>query len=550
MDINPTSPDNRSPRPVVVYASDGNDIDFLNASIFTVRKFAKGEVDIYVLSDFINPDEVPEATKVIDPTPLLSSLGFFSAGWARRWPYATLYRMAIPLISEFRDMERVLYLDTDILMKNAGLEDLFDRNYLDIGNHEIFAVKDTNGTWERIRKCVREDLGLKESVKIIEKLWFSTPIEGRTYANAGVALWCVKNILNNGLDWYEQRLRWFWEAELRCKFEYLDQDFINSMMDMGPPLHDKYNYYANSKRQESDVGYDVVFKHYITHTKGSIVKDAIALGYNNTNSAFMDNEEPKIIVYSSDGRDADKLRLSAASARMYLGSNVKFYILTELEKYPGFPNATLVNPTNALKEVGFSKETWNAVRWPFASMYRLALPLLEEFKDIDKLLYLDTDTLIRSHTANYLFRMESNGFEAYGAQDVEDRQFDIEKLIKNGFSGGPRRELREKIWRKREKVTQGYVNSGVLLEFLSEIRKNGLDWYKNRLKWFFDLSISGKFTFPDQTFINMMMDISPSLSVRFNRFGGDFGTNCVIQHFVGNMKSNMQKVANRMGIHI
>jgi len=547
MDINSTLSDSRPPHPVVVYASDGNDIDFLNASIFTVKKFAKSEVDIYVLSDFINPDEVPGVTKVIDPTPLLSSLGFFSSGWARRWPYATLYRMAIPLISEFKDMERVLYLDTDILMKSAGLEDLFDKNYLNIDKHEIFAAKDSNGTWERIRKCVREDLGLKESVQIIEKLWLNTPIERKIYTNAGVALWCVKNILNNGLDWYEQRLRWFWEAELRCKFEYLDQDFINSMMDMGPPLHAKYNYYADSKQQEEYIGYNVVFKHYITHTKGNIVKDAIALGYNNTNSVRGD-EEPKIIVYASDGRDADKLIMSAASARMYLGSNIKFYILTELEKYPGFQDATLVNPVNALKEVGFFKETWNNKHWPFASIYRLALPLLEEFKDIDKILYLDTDTLIRSHTANHLFRIEANGFEAYGVQDIEDRQFDIEKLIKNGFSGGPRRELREKIWRKREKVTQGYINSGVLLEFLSEIRKNGLDWYKNRLKWFSDLSISGKFTFPDQTFINVMMDVSPSLSVRFNRFGGDFGTNCVIQHFVSNTKNNMQKVANRMGI--
>ena len=531
-------------RHVVVYASDGNDIDFLNASIFTLKKFADINLEIYVLSDFINIDEVPGATKIIDPTPILSELGFFSRGWARQWPYATLYRLAIPLIKDFQDLDSVLYLDTDILAKNKGIEDLFN---IDIGSYEIFAVKDTNGTWNRIKKCVREDLSLESSIRVIEKLWLKKKMEGQIYANAGVSVWCVKNIINNGLDWYKQRLKWFWEAELNCKFEYLDQDFINSMMDTSPTLHPKYNYYANSR--ETHPGYSIVFKHYITYTKREILKDAISLGYEfKTRDA--NDDKPKIVVYSSDGNDADRLIMSAASVRMFLGENVKFYILTELTSYPGFQGATLVNPVKVLAEAGLTKEVWDSKIWPFASLYRLAIPLLDEFKDVDSILYLDTDTLVRSYTANHLFRLESNGFEAYGAQDVEDRQLDIERLIKNGFSGGTRRELRDKVWRKREKVTQGYVNSGVILEFLSEIRKNGLDWYKKRLQWFADLFLGRKFKFPDQTFINIMMDINPSLSVRFNRFGGDFGTNCVIQHFVQDTRGSMRNVALRMGIRI
>jgi lipopolysaccharide biosynthesis glycosyltransferase len=527
-------------KPVVVYCSDGNDVDFMNASMFSVNKAMNGDVDFYVLSDFLGNEDVPLAKKIIDPLPILSDIGFFSDGWNRRWPYATLYRMAIPFIDDFKGLDRVLYLDTDVLARSPDMRYLFEA---DAGANEILAVKDSNGTSARVDKCIRSDLMLKAMVAVASKLWSARKVEDHVYVNAGVAVWCLDNIRRNGIDWYRQRLEWFWEAECRCKFDYLDQDFINSMMVTSAAFERRFNHFADMPDNIDKA----VLKHYILSTKKDMLRDARALGFNPVLPAASDR--PRAIVYASDGRDSDRLIMSAASARLALGDNVKFFILTELDKYPGFQGATLVNPMGALKSIGFFKDGWNR-RWPFACLFRLAIPLLDEFAGYDRLLYLDTDTLVRSRAVDQLFTMQSGGFEAAGAQDIECRQMDIEKHIKFSLSPEARSKMKKALWDRRAKAANGYINSGVLVEFLDEIRNNGIDWYKQRMKWFWEAITRGKFSFPDQDFINVMMDVAPVLSVRFNRFAGDFGTNCIVQHFVGNTKANMKGTASKMGISI
>lgn len=520
-------------RHVVVYASDGNDLELLRASLFSLKR-AVPDAEAYVLSEHLSQEDV-QGAKVLDPGPTLDSVGFFCNDWNRKWPYATLYRMAIPLMDEFKDVDRLLYLDTDTLVKTDGIKDLFEMGSLDF---EILGAKDSNGTWKRVDRCVRGDLCVEGTAAILQRLWTTRQMQGHTYVNAGVTLWCLARIRENGIDWYRQRLKWFWEAETRCRFEFLDQDFINSMMLTGAMLPRKCNVFADAVPP----GEEIVVKHFIAHTKREMLCEAKAMGY-----APEAVSSPKVVVYSSDGRDSTRLRLSAMSVKKALGPNVKFYILTELAAYPGFSDATLVNPMQALKDLGFFSEGWRRT-WPFSCLFRLALPLLDEFKDVDRLLYLDTDTLVRSRAVDRLFNLESGGYEAYGAQDIERRQWDIEKAMQNNLPREAAAEMRRRLWKPRTKDAQGYINSGVLVMFLETIRKNGLDWYRQRMKWFWEAVLQGRFGFPDQDFINLMMDVNPGLSVRFNRFAGDYNTNCIVQHFVGGSKSSMGQVARRMGI--
>lgn len=524
-------------KPIIVYCTDGNDIQFLKASIFSVRKYIK-DVDIYVLSDTLDKSVLNDVT-ILDPTIILNSLGFFSNRWGRKWPYATLYRMAIPLMDEFKDVDTVVYLDTDTLVLSENVKQLVEAN---VGEYEILGAKDSNGTWTRMSKCIRSDLSLQAAGAIIQKLWSKRQLEGTKYINAGVAVWNLKKIRENDLEWYRQRLKWFWEAELKCGFDFLDQDFINTMMYTDPNMSNAYNaFYDRSNVPASIKDEDIVIRHYIKGSKGKMLELAESLGFNPADGA-----PERIVVYASDGKDSARLIASMNSVRKHLGLGTKFFILTDLEQYPGVFDATIIHPMPYLQEIGLTATGWNR-KWPVSCLYRLAIPLLPEFADYNNVLYLDTDTLVRSSSANKLFDLQSNGYECYGVSDVPERQWEIEAIIRDNVSYEAKQQLKKRLWDARAKEAQSYINSGVLMLFLNTIRENGLDWYKQRIKWFLDYIYKGAFKHPDQDFINVFMDVNPSISVRYNKFSGEKNENCVIQHFVAGAKPYMMGVAKHLG---
>ena len=525
---------------VVVYASDGNDINMLRASIFSIRKFLGDEVKIYVLSEELTDNDFNDVT-VIDPNELLDSVGFHGAGWNRKWPYAILFRMMIPLSEEFQQYEKVLYLDTDTLVVSDRINELFE---IDPKGHEVIGSRDSFGTFERIKKCIYKDLNNEASRGILESnIWSGKKIEDAIYINSGVTVWCIKNIVTNNLLFYKKRLRWFWEAETRGKFDYPDQDFINSMMDVYRIPHKRFNTFMNHRIEDPD---GTVIKHFISGSKPDFMPTAYKLGY---------KEEPcknqNIIVYSSDGNDSENLKMSVKSVRKFLGSNVKIYILTELKEYPGIKDVTLIDPSNLLNSIGLDKNKWpnRNKRWPFHTIFRLAIPFLEEFKNADKVLYLDTDTIIMSRKALRLFNIYPNGHEVYGVPDVESRQNDFDRLCQE-LSYEAFSELKKRIWDTTSKKISSYINAGVIIMCLNEIRKNGLEWYKKRLVWFWNALTKGKFKFNDQDFINAFLNVSPSVSIKYNKFPSNekFFTDCIIQHFVSRTKKFMVDVAKHLGL--
>lgn len=254
----------------------------------------------------------------------------------------------------------------------------------------------------------------------------------------------------------------------------------------------------------------------------------------------------KIIVYCSDGKDIDRLRMSIYSAKLYFGEAVVIYVLTDNEKFPKIYGVKTINPRPYLEELGFHSKGWNRP-WPFATLYRMATPLIEEFQGLERILYMDTDVLVRSFNANWLFSMKIGDYEAFAASDCKDRQSRIEQLMANDLCTEAKTVMWEKIWTPRDTNTHAYVNAGVTLWCVSNILKNGIEWYKQRLKWFWEAECRGNFRFLDQDFLNVMMDISPTLSTRFDYFGGDYKSDCIIQHFVGGSKGNMQKTAKLLG---
>lgn len=525
---------------VVVYASDGNDINMLRASIFSVRKFLGDEVKIYVLSEELTDSDFNNVT-VIDPHELLDSVGFHGRHWNRKWPYPVLFRMMIPLSEEFQQYEKVLYLDTDTLVVSDKINELFE---LDAEGCEIVGSRDSFGTFDRIKKCIYKDLNNEASAEILKSyIWNNDKIENSIYVNAGVTVWCVKNILKNGLDFYKKRLKWFWDAELRKKFDFLDQDFINSMMKVYRIQHKNFNTFMNHAVNDPK---SVVIKHFISGSKPNFMPTAYSLGYAEDNK---DNKN--IIVYASDGNDSKRLALSIKSVRKYIGENVKICILTRLKEYPGVKGVTLLDPSKIFNDIGIKEEDMTRKRWPYEAMFRLALPLMEEFKDIEKILYLDTDTLIMSRKALRLFNIRPNGYEVFGAPDVDRLQNHIDDIA-HEIDNRMFSILDKRIWIPNSKKCSSYINSGVIVMCLNAIRDYGIEWYKIRLKNFWNAFLHGKFKFPDQDFINAFLKVSPSISKLYNRLCGDrdktFYTDCVIQHFVGKKKLLLQQAAKYLGI--
>ena len=185
----------------------------------------------------------------------------------------------------------------------------------------------------------------------------------------------------------------------------------------------------------------------------------------------------------------------------------------------------------------YSKETY----------CRIFIPRV--FKQYDKVLYLDTDTLVRSREVAKLFRLPFDSFEVCGVPDVEARQANVGNIVKNSLKPDAKRQMNERLWHSAMPETRVYINAGVTVWNLAKIRENGVEWYAQRLKWLWESICRGEFGFLDQDFINAMMDTCSMLNVKFNKFGGDFGTNCAIQHFVSGTKRHMGDVAKKMGIH-
>ena len=259
---------------IVVYATDGNpaDIENLRMSAFSMRKAMGGDVDMYLVTESgINPGI--EGMCVVNPKEALDSVGFFPDKWNRPWPYAVLYRLAIPLMPEFSEFDRVLYIDTDTLVFNDDIKSMFS---IDDEGFEIAGVKDINGKWGRIARMLDTEIDRKTRNDVMGRVWAGRSVRNATYVNGGVLMMFLDNIRDNGLDWYRRRLESFWEAEKKGMVKYLDQDFVNSMMKTGCPFDQKFNSFAifRGKSHNGDC-----IAHFIKGSKSQMPDLARGLGY-------------------------------------------------------------------------------------------------------------------------------------------------------------------------------------------------------------------------------------------------------------------------------
>lgn len=225
----------------VVFATDArpDDLNRMGYSMRALDRFMTAPHDTFVLTDDKSVRFEGDAT-VLDPVPALESVGIFGSEWAcSRWPFAAVFRLAIPLMQELAGYDRVVYFDTDI-MAFSNLDGLFT---FDLRDHEVVGAAETPGNRFDDRSQNIISALPPDAVSAMRSwIWGGTPLSYKSYINSGVLLWHPSKIAENGMDWYIQRLSWAWPKLRRGEgFQFIDQDFINYMMDSAALLSDRYN---------------------------------------------------------------------------------------------------------------------------------------------------------------------------------------------------------------------------------------------------------------------------------------------------------------------
>ncbi len=250
----------------VVYATDGgrDDVARLSMSARSLVKRSRLAFDLVVLSDAAIPESavlgregVVPYYNCLDMCGVLQGVGMQRDQWTgRRWPFAALYRLGVPLHSGLMKYRRMVYLDTDTLVLSGDVDHLMEA---DLGGAEVGCVYDIDGDcYSRIADLLYNDTKSEYVDSIVSDIGPS--IRTRAYVNSGVLLMDL-DVVRARRDWYVRRLGMYWEASCRGKFAYIDQDFINAMMRVRADFNTMFNW------QRGGYPGGCVIRHYIAGQK-------------------------------------------------------------------------------------------------------------------------------------------------------------------------------------------------------------------------------------------------------------------------------------------
>ena len=225
------------------------------------------------------------------------------------------------------------------------------------------------------------------------------------------------------------------------------------------------------------------------------------------------------ILYCGDANTAQGLMMSVLSLMKYVDEPVHFFVFTVDLTYAegrisGFPEHVIrvlgrrvreKNPDNSIECINITEQFVREM--PVKNMKTSFTPccMLRLYADLipqipDRVLYLDTDVICRGNIQSF-YNMPMEGYEFAGALDYYGSW-----LFYN-------RELH-----------RNYINSGVMLLNMNEIRKTGL-FAKCRM-----LCREKKMFIPDQSALNKLAVSKKIVQNRFNE-QRKLHSDTVLQHF-------------------
>lgn len=218
--------------------SDGSDYISLEQSIWSIRKYLGFEIPIVILTEHYWPPSISDVS-LITPTDILRDVGFFPYGWARPISFSSLYKLTIPLLSEFQETDYILYLDSNTLCLSDQLKSFLfsEKNF----KAEVTGTPSLETKFSKRIPFLLNNEMTQESRALMEDSWGSWGIQNRKYINDGVLIYNLNEFRKNGLENYKNKLMAFWNIELKGNFQYLAQDFINIFLDTDSSLPKEYN---------------------------------------------------------------------------------------------------------------------------------------------------------------------------------------------------------------------------------------------------------------------------------------------------------------------
>lgn len=267
------------------------------------------------------------------------------------------------------------------------------------------------------------------------------------------------------------------------------------------------------------------------------------------------------VVYITDGNADDCRRMAWSMRTLSDRSRMQFdsFILTpprttlprEVTTVSPLSKHGLVRQLDdmegVLSTVSISPAGWNR-SWSFVVLYRLGLPMHDAFREYDRVLYLDTDTLVLSDRIDLFLAADLDGYEVGGVVDtVQEMHNRIHRVVHDDLR--PDFSFKMRAIYGDELELKPYVNAGVLLWNLSAIRAD-MPWYIERLRMFWEAECRGLVGFLDQDFVNVMMRVKTGFSMVYNWFtdGDAEAEQCVVRHYCGPQRRFMAAKVAELGL--
>lgn len=242
----------------VIWSTDGGNAVCLAESMRSFDMEFGPEVSFVVLTDRRDLSfgvGLSRPVTVIDPVPALAKIGLTAASYTnKRFKFACVYKLAIPLLDQLRSFKTVCSVDADTVVIYQGTWGLDSRRCWSFASLFDYPLRDyevagASDQWiddmrcaHLVARCCPADI--REECE--RRVWSVAGSSQKSYINVGVLLWNLGAIDH---DFYVRRVQAFWRQSQADQnmFRWPEQDFVNGFMRVDAGLSVRFNCLNNDK---------------------------------------------------------------------------------------------------------------------------------------------------------------------------------------------------------------------------------------------------------------------------------------------------------------
>ena len=245
-------------RVAVVWSTDGGNVDYMRESLASFDMECGPDVSFIVLTkrgDISFGDGLSRGVTVIDPEPVLDKIGLTQKTHTnKRFKFACMYKLAIPLLDKLLDFDVVCSVDADTVVIDPAWWKLDGRrcwSFSSLFDYPLRGceVAGASDQWiddmrcaHLVNRCCPDDI--RDECE--KRVWSVSGSSQKSYINVGVLLWNLPEI---DTEFYVRRVQAFWRQSRSDPgmFRWPEQDFVNGFMRVDAGLSIRFNCINNDK---------------------------------------------------------------------------------------------------------------------------------------------------------------------------------------------------------------------------------------------------------------------------------------------------------------